>query len=72
MLPGCFSVIWKLAGSKSEKYVLNSYGMAHSDQIREFRLTDHGNGLFDVCVGLEGVLTGSAQLAQETKDGAEK
>src|ERR1041385_3046662 len=53
-------------------YVLKSRGMAHSNQIREFRLTDHGIELFDVYVGAEGVLTGSARLSQETKDDAEQ
>ncbi|MDP2957676.1 MAG: circadian clock protein KaiC [Longimicrobiales bacterium] len=53
-------------------YVLKSRGMAHSNQIREFRLTDHGIELLDVYVGAEGVLTGSARLSQETKDDAEQ
>ncbi|MHB9030387.1 MAG: circadian clock protein KaiC, partial [Candidatus Latescibacterota bacterium] len=49
-------------------YVLKSRGMAHSNQIREFKLTDQGIQLLDVYVGSEGVLTGSARLTQETKD----
>jgi len=53
-------------------YVLKSRGMAHSNQIREFRLTDHGIELLDVYVGTEGVLTGSARLSQETKDDADR
>ncbi len=53
-------------------YVLKSRGMAHSNQIREFKLTDHGIELLDVYVGREGVLTGSARLSQETKDDAEQ
>ena len=53
-------------------YVLKSRGMAHSNQIREFLLTDHGIELLDVYVGTEGVLTGSARLSQETKDDAEQ
>ncbi|MDP1994781.1 MAG: circadian clock protein KaiC [Ignavibacteria bacterium] len=51
-------------------YVLKSRGMAHSNQIREFKLTDNGIELLDVYVGPEGVLTGSARLSQETKDEA--
>ena len=51
-------------------YVLKSRGMAHSNQIREFRLTDHGIELLNVYVGAEGVLTGSARLSQEAKDEA--
>ena len=53
-------------------YVLKSRGMAHSNQIREFRLTNHGIELLDVYVGAAGVLTGSARLSQETNDDAEQ
>jgi len=53
-------------------YVLKSRGMAHSNQIREFRLTNQGIELLDVYVGAEGVLTGSARLSQEAKDDAEQ
>ncbi|MFA4831694.1 MAG: circadian clock protein KaiC [Patescibacteria group bacterium] len=53
-------------------YVLKSRGMAHSNQIREFRLTNHGIELLDVYVGSEGVITGSARLSQETKDDVEQ
>jgi circadian clock protein KaiC len=37
--------------------------MAHSNQIREFVLTDKGVNLLDVYVGPSGVLTGSARLS---------
>jgi circadian clock protein KaiC len=47
--------------------VVKSRGMAHSNQIREFLLTDHGVELRDVYVGPEGVLTGSARQAQEAR-----
>jgi circadian clock protein KaiC len=53
-------------------YVLKSRGMAHSNQIREFKLTNDGIELLDVYVGPDGVLTGSARLSQETKDEAEQ
>jgi circadian clock protein KaiC len=53
-------------------YILKSRGMAHSNQIREFILTDHGIELLDVYVGPEGVLTGSARLSQEAKNDAEQ
>jgi len=49
-------------------YVLKSRGMAHSNQIREFLLTDHGVDLLDAYVGPSGVLTGTARLAQEAKE----
>jgi len=51
-------------------YVLKSRGMGHSNQIREFLLTDHGIELVDVYVGTGGVLTGSARLTQEAKERA--
>ncbi|HSD64701.1 MAG TPA: circadian clock protein KaiC, partial [Ignavibacteriaceae bacterium] len=53
-------------------YILKSRGMAHSNQIREFILTDHGIKLLDVCIGAEGVLTGSARLIQEAKKNEEQ
>ncbi len=51
-------------------YILKSRGMAHSNQIREFLLTDRGVQLTEVYLGPEGVLTGSARLAQEAKEKA--
>jgi len=51
-------------------YILKSRGMAHSNQIREFLITDHGIELRDVYVGSGGVLTGSARLAQEAEEQA--
>ena len=53
-------------------YILKSRGMAHSNQIREFKLTGRGIELLNVYVGPEGVLTGSARLAQEAKNEAEQ
>jgi circadian clock protein KaiC len=49
-------------------YVLKSRGMAHSNQVREFLLTDKGIDLLDVYVGSEGVLTGSRRLEQQARD----
>jgi circadian clock protein KaiC len=49
-------------------YILKSRGMSHSNQIREFLLTDKGINLLDVYVGPAGVLTGSARLAQEARE----
>lgn len=51
-------------------YVLKSRGMAHSNQVREFLLTDRGVQLLDVYVGPEGVLTGSSRLSQEAREKA--
>ena len=52
-------------------YVLKSRGMNHSNQIREYMISKKGINLVDVYVGSEGVLTGSARLAQEAKERAE-
>ena len=51
-------------------YILKSRGTAHSNQIREFRLTDQGITLLDVYTGTDGVLTGSARVAQEARERA--
>jgi len=52
-------------------HVLKSRGTPHSNQVREFVLTEHGIELSDVYLGPEGVLTGTARLAQESKEQAE-
>jgi circadian clock protein KaiC len=52
-------------------YVVKSRGTAHSNQIREFLLTDQGIELADVYVGPQGVLTGSARQAQEAQERSE-
>jgi circadian clock protein KaiC len=49
-------------------YVLKSRGMAHSNQLREFALTDSGIRLVPAYIGSGGVLTGSSRLAQEAKE----
>jgi hypothetical protein len=51
-------------------YVLKSRGMAHSNQIREFLLTDDGLRLLDGYLGPEGVLTGAARVSQEGREKA--
>jgi len=51
-------------------YVLKSRGMAHSNQIREFLLTERGIELQEAYVGAEGVLTGSMRVAQEARERA--
>jgi circadian clock protein KaiC len=51
-------------------YVLKSRGMKHSNQIREFLLTDAGIRLKEVYLGPHGVLTGSARVAQEAAEKA--
>ena len=51
-------------------YVLKSRGTPHSHQIREFILTAKGIRLIQPYLGAEGVLTGSARLAQEARESA--
>ncbi|MDU6728448.1 MAG: circadian clock protein KaiC, partial [Bradyrhizobium sp.] len=53
-------------------YLLKSRGMAHSNQVREFLMSAGGISLREVYVGPDGVLTGSARLAQEAKDRADR
>jgi replicative DNA helicase len=52
-------------------YILKSRGAAHSNQIREFLLTDHGMELRNVYLGKTGLLTGSARVAQEAEDASQ-
>ncbi len=50
-------------------YILKARGLSHSNQIREFLLTDHGVELQDVYLAQgNNLLTGSARVAQETRD----
>ena len=59
----------ELGGERNRAlYILKSRGMAHSNQIREFLLTDKGVDLMDVYVGPSGVLTGTARLTQEVRE----
>ncbi|MGH9868080.1 MAG: circadian clock protein KaiC [Candidatus Polarisedimenticolia bacterium] len=59
----------ELGGERNRAlYVLKSRGMAHSNQIREFLITSKGIQLRDAYLSKEGVLTGSARLAQEERD----
>ena len=53
-------------------YVLKSRGMAHSNQIREFHLTDHGIRLTPAYLGPAGVLTGAAREVQEARERADE
>ena len=51
-------------------YIIKSRGGSHSNQVREYRMTDHGVELIDAYVGPEGVLTGTARMAQEAREEA--
>jgi circadian clock protein KaiC len=52
-------------------YILKARGLAHSNQVREFILTNHGVELIDAYVGSEGVLMGSARALQLAREGVE-
>ncbi|MFA6289220.1 MAG: circadian clock protein KaiC [Opitutaceae bacterium] len=51
-------------------YVLKARGMAHSNQIREFLISDRGIDVVDAYIGASGVLTGSARAAQNALEKA--
>jgi circadian clock protein KaiC len=51
-------------------YVLKARGMAHSNQSREFLISDRGIDLEDAYIGPGGVLTGAARAAQSARDKA--
>ena len=58
------------SGSERNKgvYLLKSRGIAHSNQIREYQLSENGISLLPVYEGPEGVLTGTARIALEEKE----
>ena len=52
-------------------YVLKSRGMPHSNQVREFLITSQGIHLREVYLGPQGVLTGTARIALESREHTE-
>lgn len=46
-------------------YIMKSRGMKHSNQIREFLITEKGLRVEDIYLGTDGVLTGSAREAHK-------
>jgi circadian clock protein KaiC len=52
-------------------YVIKARGMAHSNQVREFLISNRGIDLVDAYIGPSGVLTGSARAAQTAREKAE-
>lgn len=61
----------ELGGERNRAmYVLKSRGMAHSNQLREFVVTNKGIDLLDVYVGPAGVLTGSSRVSLEAREKA--
>jgi len=51
-------------------HILKSRGMEHSNQVREFTMSKRGVELKDVYIGPNGMLTGSARVAQEARERA--
>ncbi|MFO7639451.1 MAG: ATPase domain-containing protein, partial [bacterium] len=67
-------ILLRMVESASERNrvlcILKSRGMAHSNQMREFMITDKGIKLADVYAGGGEVRTGSARVNQESRDKA--
>jgi len=51
-------------------HIMKSRGMASSNQVREFVVTETGIKLTDVYIGPSGMLTGSARVSQEARERA--
>ena len=51
-------------------YIRKARGLAHSNRVREFLLTDQGLEQGDVYVGGEGIVVGAARAYQEAEDRA--
>lgn len=49
-------------------YIMKSRGMSHSNQVREFVITNKGLELVDIYLGPDGILVGSAREAQELQE----
>jgi circadian clock protein KaiC len=49
-------------------YIMKSRGMKHSNQVREFVITDKGLNLVEVYLGQDGILIGSAREAQQLNE----
>ncbi|HTP18968.1 MAG TPA: circadian clock protein KaiC [Solirubrobacteraceae bacterium] len=52
--------------------IVKSRGIAHSNQVREFVITDTGVDLRNVYSGLDGMALGSARIAAEARERAEE
>jgi len=50
--------------------ILKARGMAHSNQVREFLVTEHGIQLLDVVIGPLGIITGASRLTQRIQEQA--
>jgi circadian clock protein KaiC len=70
--PGVFMAFESSGEHNRGLFILKSRGMAHSNQIREFLLTDRGITLLDVPVSSGEVLMGSARVAMEAREREEE
>ena len=52
--------------------IIKTRGMFHSNQVREFMITDNGIKIIDLYLGPSGMVAGSARIAQITKEKADK
>ncbi|MVN75081.1 circadian clock protein KaiC [Hymenobacter sp. HMF4947] len=50
--------------------ILKARGMSHSNQVREFLVTDAGIELLDVVIGPAGIVTGASRLTQRAQEQA--
>ncbi len=70
--------VWLLLRDQEENsernrllHVLKARGIKHSNQVREFKLTDEGIELVDVYLGPGGIVTGTARTVQEAQEMAD-
>ena len=52
--------------------ILKARGLAHSNQVREFMLSERGVHLLDVLVGPQGIITGTGRLTQRLREEAQE
>jgi circadian clock protein KaiC len=52
-------------------YIIKVRGMGHSNQVREYVMTESGIQLIEAYIGPQGVLTGTGRIIQEARDQAE-
>jgi circadian clock protein KaiC len=52
--------------------ILKARGMSHSNQVREFIVTDHGIQLLDVIIGPAGIITGAGRFTQRIQEEAQR
>jgi circadian clock protein KaiC len=48
-------------------FIVKARGMGHSNQVREFVITNNGIELLDVELGPQGILTGAARQSHQLK-----